>query len=184
MSWETWLFMLLGVALLFMVVSRACGEGDGSGINEPATVMEVMTGEGEYATMRSLIVLGGLEAVVEGDGPVTVFAPTDRAFEKLNADVLADLKKESNRETLRQVLSFHLAPGMYLRNDLINMEVVPTLEGQTLRVGVVGETVSVDGAVLVGGERLAGNGVVHGIDRVLLPGGLDGLGLEKEIDGE
>ena len=102
--------------------------------------------------------------------PVTLFAPSDDAFDALAADAFAKLR--SDPEMLRRVLGFHAVDGAVLVSDLITGELT-TLEGNQLDVGVTGSEVSLSGAVIVDDDIVAANGVVHVIDRVLLPPDVD-----------
>lgn len=124
---------------------------------------------GSFETLAAALKAAGLVEALQGDGPFTVFAPTDEAFAALPEGTVADLLKPENREQLVAVLTYHVVPGRLYAGDVIEAHELKTLEGRHLGTKVR------DGEVLVGSSRVVSadiettNGVIHVIDRVLLP---------------
>ena len=111
----------------------------------------------------------GLVDTLEGPGPFTVFAPSNDAFSKLPAGVLANLLKPENKAQLIDVLTYHVVAGDVHAADLRDGEVVQTVEGKDVKVRVVGKYILINSAEVTTADVDAANGVVHIIDAVLLP---------------
>jgi uncharacterized surface protein with fasciclin (FAS1) repeats len=132
-------------------------------------IVDVAAGAGQFRTLLAAAAAAGLVDSLKGPGPLTVFAPTDAAFAALPKGTVESLLKPENRAQLRQILTYHVVSGRILAGDLAGKTAMPkTLAGQTLDVdGRQG--VSVNNARVTQADVLANNGVVHVIDRVLLP---------------
>ena len=102
------------------------------------------------------------------EGPFTVFAPTDEAFAALPEGTLEELMKPENREVLAAILTYHVVPGK-VTSDQIQSGEVSTVQGSTVNVTVEDGMVMVDDAKVVQPDIEAGNGVIHVIDKVILP---------------
>ncbi|QQE13792.1 fasciclin domain-containing protein [Planctomycetota bacterium] len=168
------LLVLLSFGIVAYFADKAFGqsvyEEDGPFlVREPGSVWEIINEQDDFATLKQAIIAADLVETLQGDGPFTVFAPTNQAFEKLPEGALASLLKEDNKEKLIKVLTYHVTPGLYLAADVVNNEELPTLEGQEIQINVKGDEVIVDSAHIVGTDMLAGNGTVHAIDKVLFP---------------
>ena len=100
---------------------------------------------------------------------ITVFAPTDEAFAKLPAGSVDDLLKPDNRQQLRAILKYHVVPGRYTVKDVKYLYGAITAQGQRVLVRHTPERVTVDNASIVRGDIPASNGLIHGIDHVILP---------------
>ena len=109
----------------------------------------------------------GLTDVLEQAGPLTVFAPNNDAFSQLNQSDLTALL--SNPQQLTSILQYHVVEGSYPSSELSDGQTLTTLSGDELPVTVDGSTVTVDGATVVQPDLQAGNGVIHIIDKVLMP---------------
>jgi transforming growth factor-beta-induced protein len=110
-----------------------------------------------------------LVETLKGEGPFTVFAPTDEAFAKLPAGTLENLLKPENKETLTAILTYHVVPGKVMAADVVGLESATTVNGKDLSIKVEGDTVMVDGATVVQTDIECSNGVIHVIDAVVLP---------------
>lgn len=110
----------------------------------------------------------GLVEKFQGKGPFTVFAPTDEAFAQLPAGTMDDLMKPANQAQLAGILANHVVPGVIMAADVKTMKAT-NVNGQDLDVVVTGKSVMVSGAKVVKADLVAGNGVIHIIDKVLLP---------------
>ena len=137
-----------------------------------ATVAEIVASSPQLSLLAVLLGEADMTAMFANatGEPVTLFAPSDDAFDALTADAFAKLRADP--EMLRRVLEFHAVDGAVLVSDLITGELT-TLEGNQLDVEVTGSEVSLSGAVIVDDDIVAANGVVHVIDRVLLPPDVD-----------
>ena len=140
--------------------------------NEPGTILEVATEAGTFTTLAGLITEADLVATLSGEGPFTVFAPTDAAFEAVPQEILDTVGADV--DLLTTVLTYHVVAGKVLSSDLSNGQVVETVAGETLTVKIEGgKVLLVDGA----GQEVevttpdieASNGVIHVIGGVLLP---------------
>ncbi len=136
-----------------------------------ANLAEVAIGAGQFTTLVSLAQQAGLVGALTGEDPLTVFAPTDEAFAKLPADVLA--KVTSDPAVLKRVLSYHILEGERRSGHVSQLKAVKTLSGDGLKVrsGRSGITLN-DSAQIVSANARAKNGVIHVIDEVLVPPGL------------
>jgi uncharacterized surface protein with fasciclin (FAS1) repeats len=110
----------------------------------------------------------GLVDTLKGDGPFTVFAPTDDAFAALPEGTVEDLLKPENKDKLTAILTYHVVPGKVMSGDLSNDMMVKTVQGGDLKIMTEGG-VTVNGANVVTADVEASNGVIHVIDAVLLP---------------
>ena len=125
---------------------------------------------GELSTLVAAIKAAGLVETLQGQGPFTVFAPTNAAFAALPEGTLESLLKPENKATLIKILTYHVVPGRIEANDLSSGKVA-SVEGSKIDVEV-GNAVKVNEAIVVDANNRAVNGVVHVIDRVILPPGM------------
>ena len=132
-------------------------------------IVDVASSAGQFQTLLAAAKAAGLVEALQGRGPLTVFAPTDAAFNALPAGTVDRLLRPENRAELRRILSYHVIQGEVFAADLDGRTVRPrTLAGPRLSVdGRQG--VSVNNARVVAADVDASNGVIHVIDRVLLP---------------
>jgi len=129
-------------------------------------IVDTAVSAGKFNTLVKAVQAAGLVDTLKGDGPYTVFAPTDAAFEKLPAGTLQALLDDP--EKLRAVLTYHVVPGKVMAKDVKPGEVA-TAQGDTIEVSVDGGAVMVDNAKVVMTDVGASNGVIHVIDTVILP---------------
>ena len=111
----------------------------------------------------------GLTQTLKGEGPFTVFAPTDAAFEKLPEGTLEALLEPDRRMTLESVLKYHVAPRKLMAADVVDMPKVDTLHGLPVTVSTTEEDVMVGEAKIIQTDIQCSNGVIHVIDKVLMP---------------
>lgn len=140
--------------------------GAGVARAEPKDIVDTAVGAGSFKTLAGLLKDAGLIDVLKGDGPFTVFAPTDEAFAKIPAETLAKLA--ADKEALKSVLLYHVVPGKVLAADVKAGEVETALKGKKVTLVTEGG-VTVNGAKVVKADVLAKNGVIHVIDTVILP---------------
>jgi len=142
------------------------------------TVVDVASGTEGFSTLVSALTAGELVDTLNGAGPFTVFAPTDDAFAALPAGVLDALLLPENKGTLVQILTYHVVPGTVLAADIADGEVA-TVEGQNVTLSTA-DGVTVNGAKVIQADVMADNGVIHVIDAVILPPGVDPAALIAE----
>lgn len=124
---------------------------------------------GAFNTLVAAVKAAGLAEALSGDGPFTVFAPTDEAFAKLPAGTVESLLKEENRDKLIEILTYHVVPGRIYATDAIQAGIAETLQGDTVAIQLRDGRAVVNEANLVSTDVDASNGVIHVIDSVILP---------------
>lgn len=133
-------------------------------------IAAIAAASGDVSTLNTALGAAGLATALQGDGPFTVFAPNNAAFDALGADVVAALLESGNADFLTRILNFHVVSGVAaMSGDLTDGQMVTTLEGADLTIGVAGGAVTVNGANVVTADIEASNGVIHIIDAVLVP---------------
>jgi len=135
----------------------------------PGTIVEVAQANPDFSTLVAAVTAAGLGETLSGEGPFTVFAPTNAAFEALPAGVLEALLLPENKDTLVKILTYHVVPGAVMAADVTDGHVA-TVEGQNVTLSTA-DGVTVDGAKVVTTDIAASNGTIHVIDTVILPKG-------------
>lgn len=161
--------MMTALALSVAVVSPSFAnhhEGDQMAHND---IVDVAVAAGDFTTLVAALQAAGLEATLRGEGPFTVFAPTDAAFAALPEGTVADLLKPENKDKLIAILTYHVVPGKTLSTDLAGKALdVVTVNGAELAIDAT-DGVVVGGANVTTADVDASNGVIHVIDAVLIP---------------
>jgi uncharacterized surface protein with fasciclin (FAS1) repeats len=134
---------------------------------EKKNIVRTAASDGRFDTLVSLVKQAGLARTLKRDGPFTVFAPTDRAFSKVPDETLEQLAQD--REQLRAVLLYHVLGKKVRSGKLVKRDSVETLNGQSLHVRVDGQRVFVKDARVTQADVGAKNGVIHVINKVLIP---------------
>ena len=134
---------------------------------QPKDIVKTAVAAGQFKTLVSLLKKAGLAGTLQGKGPFTVFAPTDAAFAKVPKATLAALGK--NKAKLKAVLLYHVAKGKVASGQVVKLKSVKTLQGGSLSIKVAGGKVYVGGARVVKPDVMASNGVIHVINKVLIP---------------
>lgn len=143
--------------------------GDPTSGTASDNVVALAAANGSFKTLTAALQAAGLTQTLSGEGPFTVFAPTDEAFAALPQDALQELLKPENKEVLVKILTYHVVPGKVTSSDL-KSGAVKTVEGGPLNVKVDAATgVTVNDAKVVQPDIQASNGVIHVIDKVILP---------------
>jgi transforming growth factor-beta-induced protein len=124
---------------------------------------------GKFNTLVAAVKAAGLVDTLKGQGPFTVFAPTDEAFAKLPAGALEDLLKPENKAKLQSVLTYHVVPGKVMSRDIVKLESAKTAAGDSVKIKATDNGVMVNDAHVVKADIAASNGVIHVIDKVILP---------------
>ena len=141
----------------------------GSYAKQEKDIVDTAVAAGDFETLVAAVQAAGLVEVLKGDGPYTVFAPTDEAFAKLPAGTIESLLEPENKEKLIAILTYHVVPGKLMAADVVKLKTATTVEGQDVRIVAASSGVTVDGANVVATDVIASNGVIHVIDTVILP---------------
>ncbi|MEJ2509617.1 MAG: fasciclin domain-containing protein [Gammaproteobacteria bacterium] len=153
--------------LALVLFAVASGASAGSyGKHAQKDIVDTAASAGSFNTLVAAVKAAGLVDTLKGDGPFTVFAPTDEAFAKLPPGQLEALLKD--KAALTKVLTYHVVPGRVTSAQVVNLSSAKTVEGQSIRIAVA-DGVKVDDANVIKTDILASNGVIHVIDRVILP---------------
>ncbi|MEG4446733.1 fasciclin domain-containing protein [Microcoleus sp. AT9_B5] len=131
-------------------------------------IVAIASGDAQFKTLTKALGAAGLVTTLQGKGPFTVFAPTDAAFAALPKATLDDLLKPENKAKLTKILTYHVVPGSVVSTSLKSGD-VKSVEGSSLKVAVNAGKVTVSGANVVKADIKATNGVIHVIDKVLMP---------------
>ena len=135
---------------------------------EEKTIVAVASGAGQFKTLVDAVKAAGLVDTLNGNGPFTVFAPTDEAFAKLPAGTVENLLKPENKDKLTAILTYHVLAGKVMAADVKTSD-PKTVNGKELAIKLDGGKVTVGAANVVKTDIAASNGVIHVIDTVLLP---------------
>jgi uncharacterized surface protein with fasciclin (FAS1) repeats len=134
----------------------------------PTTVVDIIVNSPDHTTLETAVIAAGLADDLSGDGPFTVFAPTDAAFAALPASLIAELLADPTGQ-LTQILLYHVVAGEALSTSLSNGQTIATLQGQDVTVSITGGNVFINNAQVTVADLVADNGVVHVINAVLTP---------------
>jgi uncharacterized surface protein with fasciclin (FAS1) repeats len=160
------LFTAVGIAV---AGNAAAGDMDSHDATAGPNIVEVAAGNSDFSTLVAAVQAAGLVDVLSGDGPFTVFAPTNEAFAKLPAGTVENLLKPENREQLVAILTYHVVPGKVMAADVVALQSATTVEGSDISISAGDGGVTVDSANVVATDVAASNGVIHVIDSVILP---------------
>jgi uncharacterized surface protein with fasciclin (FAS1) repeats len=122
-----------------------------------------------FKTLVVALKAADLVDTLKGEGPFTVFAPTDDAFAKLPAGTVEELLKPENKAKLQSVLTYHVVSGKYMAKDVVTMKMAKTVNGQSFMISMDAGNVMVDNAKVVKTDIECSNGVIHIVDTVLMP---------------
>ncbi|HUW73876.1 MAG TPA: fasciclin domain-containing protein [Methyloceanibacter sp.] len=132
-------------------------------------IVDTAVAAGQFKTLASALQAAGLVDTLKGDGPFTVFAPTDEAFAKLPKGTVENLLKPENKDQLVSILTYHVVPGKVQAADVVKMDEAKTVNGEMVDIEVKGDTAMVNDAKVTKTDIAASNGVIHVIDTVILP---------------
>lgn len=159
--------MLSLVAVINVLPANAHATGKSDETND---VVDTAVAAGQFKTLAAALEAGGLIEALKGNGPFTVFAPTDEAFAKLPAGTVETLLRPENKEKLKAVLLYHVVSGNVTADQVTKLDgrSVKTLQGSSIKVKTA-HGVQVDNAKVTQTDIKASNGVIHVIDTVLMP---------------
>lgn len=157
------------LAAMLTVAALGVGACDDDETVEPqaGTIVDVARSAGSFTTLLAALDAAGLTATLEGEGPFTVFAPTDEAFNALPAGTVDALLQDP--QALASILTYHVVSGRVEAAQVVTLQSAETLNGASVSISVDGSTVKVDDATVVQTDVQASNGVIHVIDAVILP---------------
>lgn len=136
-------------------------------MNADKDIVDTAVGAGSFNTLVTAVKEAGLVETLKGDGPFTVFAPTDEAFAKIPKATLEGLLKD--KEALKKVLLYHVVSGKVMAGDVVKVKSAKTVQGSSAKVTVKGDKVMIDNANVVKTDIACTNGVIHVIDTVIMP---------------
>lgn len=136
---------------------------------ENGDVVDVAASAGTLKTPVAAVQAAGLVDTLKGDGPFTVFAPTDEGFAKLPPGTVESLLKPENRDKLVKILTYHVVPGRVTASEVVHLESAKTGEGKNLAISAHAGAVRINKANVVKTDVMARNGVIHVVDTVLIP---------------
>ena len=159
--------LVLSLGAGFALAGGGCGdEAKSASWQADKDIVEVAASAGSFETLVTAVQAAGLVEVLKGDGPFTVFAPTDEAFANIPPETLNALL--ADKEALTEVLTYHVVPGKVLAADVAGLDSAKTVQGQSIRIDTA-SGVKVDEANVISTDIIASNGVIHVIDAVILP---------------
>ncbi|MGB9799995.1 MAG: fasciclin domain-containing protein [Thermanaerothrix sp.] len=135
----------------------------------PQTIVDIAVADGRFSTLVAAVQAAGLVETLSGEGPFTVFAPTNDAFAKLPKETLDNLLKPENKDQLVKILTYHVVPGKVLASDVVKLSEAQTVAGEPITIKVEGDKVFINDAQVIITDIEASNGVIHVIDTVILP---------------
>lgn len=159
------------VAIAALVVTLGLGfAGQAKAESMPdKDIVDTAVSAGSFKTLVAAAKAAGLVDTLKGEGPLTVFAPTDEAFAKLPAGTVENLLKPENRSKLQAILTYHVVPGRVTAGEVVKLSSAPTANGRELRISAADGKVMVDNAHVIKTDVMASNGVIHVIDAVMIP---------------
>lgn len=134
-----------------------------------ADIVDTAVSAGQFNTLAAALEAAGLVETLKGDGPFTVFAPTDDAFAKLPAGTLDSLLQPENKDQLISILTYHVVAGKVMASDVVKLSSATTVNGADVAISIDDGSVLVDNATVIKTDISASNGVIHVIDAVILP---------------
>jgi uncharacterized surface protein with fasciclin (FAS1) repeats len=160
--------MTVSVMLLAIFV-LGCKSEDSPVSQPPSDIVDTAVAAGDFGTLVAAVQAAGLVETLKGEGPFTVFAPTDAAFAKLPAGTVEDLLKPENKSKLASILTYHVVPGKVMAADVVKLSQANTVNGKAASIKVENSAVMIDSAKVIKTDIECSNGVIHVINAVILP---------------
>ena len=155
------------IAAVLAITLAASGALIAAPVNSDQNIVEIAAGNENFQTLVAAVQAAGLVETLAGEGPFTVFAPTDEAFAKLPEGTIEALLND--KEKLTAILTYHVVPGKVMAKDVVGLSSATTANGQDISIKVYDGKVMIDNATVVATDIEASNGVIHVIDSVILP---------------
>ena len=161
----------ISIASMAAVVLAVVGLAIGSTVARAGNqdIVDTAVGAGQFKTLATALKAADLVDTLKGPGPFTVFAPTDEAFAKLPAGTLENLLKPANKAKLTAILTYHVVPGAVKAEQVTKLDEAKTVNGAMAKVSTRDGKVMINDAIVVRADIAASNGVIHVIDKVILP---------------
>ena len=159
--------LIATLTLFAVVLSVAAATAPAAQTRDDANIVQTAVAAGQFKTLAKLLTRAGLAGALQDAGPYTVFAPTDAAFKKVPKTTLNALLR--NKAKLRAVLLYHVVSGKVTAADVAKLSTAKTLNGKSVRIRMSGTNVFVNSAKVTKADVTASNGVIHVINRVLIP---------------
>lgn len=154
---------------LVSVAALALAACSSSSAKKPVDIVDTAKSAGQFKTLVAAVEAAGLAETLKSPGPFTVFAPTDEAFAALPAGTVDNLLKPENKDQLVSILTYHVVSGKVMSGDIAGKKTAaPTVQGASLDIDAT-SGVNVNDAKVTAADVVASNGVIHVIDKVLLP---------------
>lgn len=161
---------VFNLAALVALIALFSTEVFGGNYAKPKTdIVDTAVAAGDFTTLAAALEAAGLVVTLKGDGPFTVFAPTDEAFAKLPAGTVESLLKPENKDQLVAILTYHVVPGNVQAADVVKLTSATTANGSDVKISVREGVVFVNDSRVVATDIEASNGVIHVVDTVILP---------------
>ena len=164
----TKIFYILMAAQFALVATQATAGGNYKAKAEK-DIVDTAVSAGQFETLAAALTAADLIDTLKGDGPFTVFAPTDEAFAKLPEGTVESLLKPENRDQLVAILTYHVVPGKVEAADVVNLSEATTVNGADVAITVADSGVRINDANVIATDIGASNGVIHVIDTVIIP---------------
>lgn len=161
--------LLIATSIAAISFSSFAGSYDKKKKEATPSIVSIAANNPDFSTLVAALKAADLVGTLQGEGPFTVFAPTNAAFEKLTAGTVEDLLKPENKDTLTAVLTYHVVAGKVYASDVVKLSSADSLQGDTIDINTSMGKVMVDGANVVVTDIKGSNGVIHVIDSVILP---------------
>jgi uncharacterized surface protein with fasciclin (FAS1) repeats len=159
-------FQSARLSLLALAAASMMAAGCATSMAQPATVADTIASDTQLSTLSKLITQAGLMDTLKSPGPFTVFAPSNEAFNSVPAKTLDELSKDPAK--LKSVLTFHVLPSKVMSSEVVQGS-AKTVGGANIALAKAGSITTVDDAMVIKADASSSNGVVHTIDRVLMP---------------
>jgi uncharacterized surface protein with fasciclin (FAS1) repeats len=154
-------------AVVLTVIGLAIGSSFARATNQD--IVDTAISAGQFKTLAAALQAADLVGTLKGAGPFTVFAPTDAAFAKLPAGTVESLLKPENKAKLKAILTYHVVPGAVKAEQVTKLDEAKTVNGAMVKVSTEDGKVMINNATVVNADIGASNGVIHVIDKVILP---------------
>ncbi len=161
------IYFLASALVGFCLVGGLAAHHAAAAANDDKDIVQTVTDDGQFKTLATALEAAGLIDTLKGDGPFTVFAPTDEAFAKLPKEKLEALLKD--KEALKDILTYHVVAKKVMAADVAKLDSAKTVEGKSVAIEATDGKVKVGGANVTKTDIECKNGVIHVIDTVLMP---------------
>jgi uncharacterized surface protein with fasciclin (FAS1) repeats len=160
--------LVYGAAIAAAALGLTLGRAEDA-VAAEKDIVDTAVAAGQFETLAAALDAAGLVATLKDPGPFTVFAPTDEAFANLPDGTVEDLLRPENKERLVAVLTYHVVPGKVAAAEVVNLDEAKTVNGGMLKIDAASGGVKINDANVEATDIAASNGVIHVIDKVLLP---------------